>query len=907
MFQILLGAQMTQTVVSHNRSAKRPSINSWSHSLLIVAIITAHFGMFHASVVAQRSVGRSTSQESIEIAEVSNPAVDVEKASVDELSHEFVMLLGLGKKTNLLAISKELVKRQMINGEVDQAMMNAMFLIRSFQGSPGLDNSDIAQAYAIAAVAAHKARNNELARKWLSNANKYDLSGNLSEDATQFIHKTDAMLNDLIAADEQANKPQRKVLPVLFGPWPHRPVEKGRAIVMIDDAFTLVSRGGFGNENNPASYSYQIHAPDGAVTEGSGRCVLVDDLKTGDYRIVVRVERDGDVQTAETSLGVEPRPRSPQTARSAFTNSMGMKFREIPKGSFVMGSNQLHGSSATDCLPRVVDIERSFYMAECEVDQMTYRQVLGVHSVSDPRDARKPVCGITYEQASEFCEMLSLLPGEVAAGRRYRLPTEQEWEYACRGGTETRFYFGDTIEKSDAIYGYSGGATGSPFRYAATVDSHQSNGFGLFHMHGNVDEWCLDRFVPIRGWVMQGETTSISPLEVQTLTRNRLCSQEFRDDWLAVGLPGRGPFSLKESLEKRFVLRGGEVDSKWENVRSASRHGTNHNSAYGQHYGIRLVCEKVDSTTTTTKQDDATEIWNKPWGSFEFDQTSQSLRMNRRTEANPGRARILSEKKYRDFEIEFEIRLRDEGHFGAVSFVFRATPQGYDPPMIRGMPTVVFGEYKKSRWFDGRKGEWGQLNFVKYQNTDRKISEFHHRLEQLMDPHQFNKIKVRCVGDHLTVSINGETINYYGLNIPQHGNIAFEGSVHPFSGINTEIRNIKVVDLSRQPAQSSADKQQPANSASESFSGKWVNDRGVVFDIVQRGNSINGSYVNPRHSSVIGRLSGNVVENAFTATYRTPYGTGEVVWTRTNPNSVQVKWVDQSGSRGTYIARRRDK
>ena len=862
------------------------------------------------------------------------PEVSPKGMTVAQLKHRFMMLLGQRKQSvELLPVVKELVKQQIIAESYDLAMMDAMMFLRDFQGGVGGGN-EYPSALAIAAFAAHHAGNNRLASDLIVHAAE-SASASDNDEVLQFVQKTEAMLRERFAEDDRTSRPQRTALPVIFGPWPARPVEKGRAIVMVDEAFTCTSRGGVGIEPDPADFAFSVTGPDGNVTQGRGRCVLVDGLQVGEYHVQVSVSRAGKTSQAETTFKVEERPVPPKTTKYAFTNSLGMRFREIPRGSFVMGSNRLHGSTPVDCLPYVVDIEQPYCMAEFEVDQATYRQVLGLKGI-DPRLARHPIYGITYEQAMVFCEVLNQLPAEIAAGRRYRLPTETEWEYACRAGTETAFHLGDTIGEEGVAFG-SRGVSAYGTRDTARVDSHPPNAYGLYHMHGNVAEWCQDRYVPVRGWVDRGEPDQLSDAEVFAMTRLNRTSQNFWGDWNAAGLPGvkrsidkgasnrfgtaHSAFSLRESLKKTYTLRGGTYSSQWSKVRSASRAGAAHNSAYMSLRGIRLVCEKVDPSQSANMATTGGN-WGKPWG-FEVEKDG-TLSMVRQTELNQAHGCVLSKKKYRDFEIEFEIKLLSEGHFGAVSFVFRATPSGYDPPGVGEMPSVVLGEYKKSRWFHGRQGKWGSLNYLgfgldsKYGSSDRKVSAFQDRLEQLIEENQFVKVKIRCVGSDLSVTIHGETINYYGLQMPKLGNIAFVGSVDPHSRIETSIRNLKVVDLSAGQSPNSPDptinerlqpkEDSPPNpnrpGARNSFSGKWENDRGVVFRLTQRGERVTGYYFNPKSPSVRGQLIGAVTQNVFTGRYRTPYGTGDVVWTRSAPNVVNVKWQDARGPKGTYTARR---
>jgi formylglycine-generating enzyme required for sulfatase activity len=158
--------------------------------------------------------------------------------------------------------------------------------------------------------------------------------------------------------------------------------------------------------------------------------------------------------------------------------SIGMEFKLIPAGTFMMGE---------DGEAHEVTLTEPFKMGVHEVTQAQYEQVMGVNP-SKYKGADNPVDTVSWEDAVEFCRRLSELPTEKAAGNVYRLPTEAEWEYACRAGTTTRFSFGDDeSELGDyAWFSGNGGNTIQP------VGSKLPNAWGLYGMHGNVWEWCQD-------------------------------------------------------------------------------------------------------------------------------------------------------------------------------------------------------------------------------------------------------------------------------------------------------------------------------------------------------------------------------------------------------------------------------
>jgi len=181
------------------------------------------------------------------------------------------------------------------------------------------------------------------------------------------------------------------------------------------------------------------------------------------------------------------------------TNNIGMEFRRVPPGGFLMGALPGDALAEQDERPQhCVSISRAFLLGQFEVSQAEYRRVMqqnpsrfqpgerGQNQLGWWANPEKfPVEMVSWYDAVDFCEKLSAHPAEVAAGRSYRLPTEAEWEYACRAGTTTRFQFGDVFRPDVANMN-------EIYDRPLACGSFPPNGFGFFDMHGNVLEWCLD-------------------------------------------------------------------------------------------------------------------------------------------------------------------------------------------------------------------------------------------------------------------------------------------------------------------------------------------------------------------------------------------------------------------------------
>jgi formylglycine-generating enzyme required for sulfatase activity len=242
-----------------------------------------------------------------------------------------------------------------------------------------------------------------------------------------------------------------------------------------------------------------------------------------------------------------------------------LRMMQIPAGEFLMGSPDNEPEREKRESPQHRVAVPSFFMAKYPVTQAQWRVVVAMTQVErelNPDPSRfkgdtRPVEQVSWEDAIEFCARLS-----KHTKRQYRLPTEAEWEYACRAGTTTPFHFGETISTKLANYdgsAYADGPTGESRNETTPVDHFKiANTWGLCDMHGNIWEWCEDHW--------QGDN--------------------FRN---YEGAPNDGSAWLTDNLVTDRITRGGAWFDSPRNCRSTFRgrsspiHGTNQ-------IGFRLAC-----------------------------------------------------------------------------------------------------------------------------------------------------------------------------------------------------------------------------------------------------------------------------------------------------------------------------
>jgi formylglycine-generating enzyme required for sulfatase activity len=179
------------------------------------------------------------------------------------------------------------------------------------------------------------------------------------------------------------------------------------------------------------------------------------------------------------------------------TNSAGITFALIPPGQFIMGSPDVEpGHREHEAPQHPVVISKPFYLSVYPVTQSQYERVTGKNPAAFTKSQGggpdHPVEQVSFADAERYCAKLGKLPDEELHGRAYRLPTEAEWEYACRAGTPTAYWCGDKLAAKDATFAPPGGSPGKG--KTAPVGGKLPNPWGLYEMHGNVQEWVADWF-----------------------------------------------------------------------------------------------------------------------------------------------------------------------------------------------------------------------------------------------------------------------------------------------------------------------------------------------------------------------------------------------------------------------------
>jgi formylglycine-generating enzyme required for sulfatase activity len=178
---------------------------------------------------------------------------------------------------------------------------------------------------------------------------------------------------------------------------------------------------------------------------------------------------------------------APPKREKNFTNGIGMKFVWVPPGTFLMGSPEGEKGRGENETQHKVTLTRGFYMGVHLVTHEQWKTVMGTTPGRHDRKKDLPVETVSWDDCQGFLKKL-----REKDGKTYRLPTEAEWEYACRAGTTTPYSFGVALSTRQANFGkFKKGA--SPLA-TTPVGRYPPNAWGLYDMHGNLWEWCQDWF-----------------------------------------------------------------------------------------------------------------------------------------------------------------------------------------------------------------------------------------------------------------------------------------------------------------------------------------------------------------------------------------------------------------------------
>lgn len=229
-----------------------------------------------------------------------------------------------------------------------------------------------------------------------------------------------------------------------------------------------------------------------------------------------------------------------------------MKLCWCPPGKFIMGSPPSEPERRPGEDQVEVTLTAGFWMAKYETTQADWKRAVGKLpgplTAELPEGDDLPVGNVNFAETESFCRKLSergWQSGQLPRDWEFRLPTEAQWEYACRAGTTTATAFGDTLSSTQANFGgkpYNGAPAGPSLRRAAPVGSYAANAWGLHDMHGNTFEWCRDWYHP----KLPGGTDP-DPYLAPTSSRVRRGGC-----WTDEGWPCRSAFRLRFEPERRY-------------------------------------------------------------------------------------------------------------------------------------------------------------------------------------------------------------------------------------------------------------------------------------------------------------------------------------------------------------------
>ena len=252
--------------------------------------------------------------------------------------------------------------------------------------------------------------------------------------------------------------------------------------------------------------------------------MMVPTAKTPDVATVKK--KRPDVATVKKQMTL-----AQLTLGDPVVNSIGMVLVPIPTGEFTMGSPKWEKGRDFRERQHRVTVSKPFYLGAYEVTQVQWRSVMGTTPWKGKEYVREgddyPATHVDWEETAEFCRKLSSRLEEKPTGYGYRLPTEAEWEYACRAGTTTAYSFGDDGRELGYYAWHDRNAYDVGEKYAHVIGQMKPNAFGLYDMHGNVWEWCQDEWGDDYPWsgsvTKEASVIPLNPTERSSRWTARVC------------------------------------------------------------------------------------------------------------------------------------------------------------------------------------------------------------------------------------------------------------------------------------------------------------------------------------------------------------------------------------------------
>jgi formylglycine-generating enzyme required for sulfatase activity len=260
----------------------------------------------------------------------------------------------------------------------------------------------------------------------------------------------------------------------------------------------------------------------------------------------------------------KPDKEPPKTVTVDLGDDVTMEFVLIPKGKFMMGSPKEEKERRADEVQHEVEITKPFYLAKYPVTQEQYLALTGKNPswfCKDGKSADKvkeldtkqfPVEAVSWDDAQAFCKKLTENDKQK---RKYRLPTEAEWEYACRAGTTTPFSFGAELNGKQANCNGNvpyGTTDKGPYKGRTTkVGEYGENKWGLYDMHGNVYQWCEDYYGTYEGLDQKDPLRAVKPSEDRRVSRG--------GSWYFPATSCRAAYRYLDAPDHRFSLCGFRV------------------------------------------------------------------------------------------------------------------------------------------------------------------------------------------------------------------------------------------------------------------------------------------------------------------------------------------------------------